>query len=73
MSASTRELALDDEAPCKRLLPGRIPRAGERSVPTAIAGIEEGLDCLTEDFARNRQAELLEAVPAERVEIVHGG
>jgi hypothetical protein len=66
MSASTGELALDDEAPRQRLLPGRIPRAGERAVPAAIAGIQEGLDCLTEDFARNRQAELLEAVPNAR-------
>src|SRR5258708_16254365 len=39
------------------ILPGRIPRAGERDVPAAIAGIEEGLDCLTEGFARNRHAE----------------
>jgi hypothetical protein len=62
--------ALHYEPACPRLGSLSIPFADERSVATAISAIEESLDCLSEDFARDRVAQILEFVPPKTMKVV---
>ena len=45
----------------------RSPVARECAISATIAGVEKGLDCLTQDLPCDGEAELLKAVPAKVV------
>jgi hypothetical protein len=67
VAGTVGKLALDDEAPREVFLARGLPATRESPVAPAIIAIENVLDRLAQNFAGNRQAKLLKAVPAKGV------
>jgi len=65
------ELALNDDPALQVLAALTLPGAGECAVAPAVAGGEKRLHGLSEDLARDGHAQVLKAVPAEIVQVVH--
>src|SRR5262249_45062023 len=68
-----REFALDDEPSRQNFSGLRFPSAGKGAITPGVGGDEKRFHGLTQNLARNCQAQLLKAVPTQTVKVIHVG